>query len=76
MTQNGGRGRNQVTGASPNHAPLAFPGCIFSVLDFNDVVVTSGAPVGESTLLPSALCLASDKMVQIHHGRAGKLISV
>jgi excisionase family DNA binding protein len=25
MTQNGGRGRNQVTGASPNHAPLPSP---------------------------------------------------
>jgi hypothetical protein len=50
MTQNGGRGRNQVTGASPNHAPLAFPGYIFAVLDFNDVAMTVRRLAGESTL--------------------------
>jgi hypothetical protein len=55
MTQNGGRGRNHVPGASPNHAPLAFPGCTFSVPEFNDVAMTVRRPAGESRLPPSAL---------------------
>lgn len=50
MKQNGGRGRNQVTGGSPNHAPLVFPGYVFSVLDFNDVATIVRRPAGESTL--------------------------